>query len=323
MVDEPGAGVELTHRTILANGIALHVAEQGRGPPVILCHGFPELWYSWRHQLPALAAAGYRAVVPDGRGYGDSEGPPEAEAYDIMSLTGDLTGLLDALGEDQAVFVGHDWGAIVAWNLAVLAPERVRAVVGLSVPFTPRPPVPPTQLFRALAGDRFLYLLYFQEEGPADRELDQDPRRTLRTMYASISGDAPRSSFRRIRKEGGTYLDQFKPPSDLPPWLTDDDLEVFVRAFQRSGFTRPLHWYRNFDRNWELTEHVTEARVDQPALFMVGERDHVRRLTPSNIMDGWVTDLRGHVVLPGCGHWTQQERPAEVNQALLSFLSDL
>jgi pimeloyl-ACP methyl ester carboxylesterase len=313
----------ISHRTLSVNGLTIHVAEEGTGPLVVLCHGFPELWYSWRHQLPALAVAGYRVVAPDGRGYGDSEGPPEVEAYDILNLTGDLTGLLDALGEDQAVFVGHDWGAIVVWNLAVLAPERVRAVAGLSVPFTPRPPVPPTQLFRALAGDRFLYLLYFQDVGPADRELDEDPRRTLRTMYTSISGDAPRSSFRRIRREGGRYLDQFQPSAELPPWLTEEDLDVFVRGFQRSGFTRPLHWYRNFDRNWELTEHVAGAKVEQPALFMVGQRDHVRRVTPPDIMDGRVTDLRGHVVLPGAGHWTQQERPEEVNQALLSFLSGL
>lgn len=299
------------------------MAEQGTGPLVVLCHGFPELWYSWRHQLPALAEAGYRAVAPDGRGYGDSGGPNEVERYDILHLTGDLIGLLDALGEDRAVFVGHDWGAIVVWNLALLAPERVRGVVGLSVPFTPRPPVPPTQLFRALAGDRFLYLLYFQEVGPADEELDHDPERTLRAMYSSISGDAPRSSFRRIRREGGRYLDQFKPPPDLPPWLSDQDLEVFVGAFRKSGFTRPLHWYRNFDRNWVFTEAVAEARVEQPALFMVGQRDHVRRLTPNDVMDGWVTDLRDSVVLPGCGHWTQQERPREVNEALLSFLSAL
>jgi pimeloyl-ACP methyl ester carboxylesterase len=314
---------DLAHRNVSVNGITIHFAEQSTGPLVVLCHGFPELWYSWRHQLPALAEAGYRAVAPDGRGYGGSGGPPEIEAYDILHLTADLTGLLDALGEDQAVFVGHDWGAIVAWNLALLAPERVRAVIGLSVPFIPRQPVPPTQLFQTLAGDRFLYLLYFQDVGPADRELDEDPERSLRVMYSAISGDAPRSSFRRIRKEGGRYLDQFRPPEGLPPWLTEDDLDVFVQGFRRSGFTRPLHWYRNFDRNWELTEHVAGARVHQPALFMVGERDHVRRIIPPGLMDGWVTDLRDQVVLPGCGHWTQQERPDEVNQALLSFLSGL
>src|SRR5437016_1596346 len=173
----------LTHRTVRTNGINLHVAEQGQGPAVVLCHGFPELWFSWRHQLPALAAAGYHAIAPDQRGYGETDRPADVRQYDIEHLTGDLVGLLDALGEERAVFVGHDWGAIVVWHLAVSAPERVEAAVGMSVPFVPRSPVPPTELMKALAGDRFLYILYFQKPGLADQELARDPRDALLRMF--------------------------------------------------------------------------------------------------------------------------------------------
>ena len=204
MSDPPGA----VRRVVRSNGVDLAVTERGEGPAVVLCHGFPELAYSWRHQLPALAAAGFRAIAPDLRGYGDSSRPEPVKAYDIVNLTDDLTGLLDALALDDAVFVGHDWGAIVVWNLAVLAPTRVRAVAGLSVPFVPRSPqLPPTQLMRALSGDRFFYILYFQAVGPADEELARDPRTTMARILWTVSGDAPREAMRRLPKEGTGYLD--------------------------------------------------------------------------------------------------------------------
>jgi pimeloyl-ACP methyl ester carboxylesterase len=317
------AGAPLTHRTVATNGIRMHVAEAGEGPPVILCHGFPELWYSWRHQLPALAGAGYRAVAPDQRGYGRTEGPEEVEAYDADHLAGDLLGLLDRMGEGRAVFVGHDWGAQVVWHLALTAPDRVRAVAALSVPFARRLPLPPTQVFRATSGDRFHYILYFQPVGPADRELARDVRRSIASILWTFSGDAPRGTARRLPAEGSGYLDGLGDPPALPPWLTEEDLEVYRAEFERTGFTGALNWYRNFDRNWERTAGLAEARVEQPALFVAGERDPVLRMIPPEAMDGWVIDLRERVVVPGAGHWIQQERPEEVNAALLRFLSSL
>jgi pimeloyl-ACP methyl ester carboxylesterase len=314
---------EVRHRTIETNGISLHVAEEGEGPLVVLCHGFPELWYSWRHQLPALAAAGYRAVAPDLRGYGSSDRPDTVEAYDIRHLTADLTGLLDAYGERDAVFVGHDWGAIVTWQLALLAPDRVRGVANLSVPFLPRPPVPMTEVMKAMAGRRFLYILYFQRRDRPEQELERDVRHTLLTMYWAWSGEAPRRAFRRIAKDAGEYLDQFPDPPQVPSWLSEDDLAVLVPAFERTGFFAPISYYRNFDRNWALTPELEGAKVEVPAFFAMGDRDSVRRMTPGDVMEGWVTDLREHLVLPGVGHWTQQERPEEINEALLRFLAGL
>ena len=302
----------------------MHVAEQGEGRPVILCHGFPELWYSWRHQLPALADAGYHAVAPDQRGYGLTDRPAAVTSYDIVNLAGDLVGLLDALGEERAVFVGHDWGALVVWHLALAAPGRVEGVAGMSVPFVPRTPVPPTELFRAVAGDTFFYILYFQEVGPADRELAGDPRRTIARVLWSVSGDAPKGALRRLPREGTGYLDGLSdPPSQLPAWLTERDIDLYASEFSRTGFTGALNWYRNLDRNWALTEPMAGAKVAAPALFVAGERDPVLRMTPPEVMEGWVPDLRGSVVIPGAGHWIQQERPREVNRALRAFLAGL
>ena len=233
-------------------------------------------------------------------------------------------GLLDEAGEERAVLVGHDWGAIVVWQMAVMHPERVRGVVGMSVPFVPRLPAPPTQLLRALSGDRFHYILYFQDRGAPDEELGRHPRETLSRVLWSLSGDAPKGSITRLQREGTGWLDILSPmPEELPPWLTKEDLDTYVRAFTESGFTGPLNWYRNFDRNWELTEGLAGAKVEVPALFIAGDRDTVLRMTPPQVMDGWVTDLRGSFLIEGAGHWVQQERPEEVNRALLAFLGSL
>jgi len=312
------------HRSVRTNGVDLHVVERGSGRPVILCHGFPELSHSWRHQLEGLAAAGYRAVAPDQRGYGRTSRPPSVADHDIDHLAADLLGLLDDLGEERAVFVGHDWGAIVVWHLALAAPERVAGVVGLSVPFVPRTPIPPTQLIRALTGERFHYILYFQAEGPADEELARNPRRTIARTFWSFSGDAPAGSVRRLPREGTEYLDGMSdPPSVLPGWLTEDDLDHYASEFARTGFTGALNWYRNMDRNWELTERLAGRKVTVPALFIAGDRDPVLRMTPPEVMDGWLADHRGTVMLEGAGHWTQQERPDDVNRALVAFLRGL
>jgi epoxide hydrolase A/B len=313
----------LTHRHIDSNGLKMHVVEAGNGFPVLLCHGFPELWYSWRHQLHALADAGFRAIAPDQRGYGETEAPAAIDAYTIHHLVGDLTGLLDALGLEQAAIVGHDWGGIVVWQMALLAPHRVAAVVGVNTPFFPRFPSPPTQLMRAMAQGNFHYVLYFQQPGVAEAELERDVRRTLRGFYQEIP--------REIFEATGTL-----PPGVLGPaegglldrlsngphgaFLTAADFEVFANAFERSGFRGPINWYRNFDRNWELTSYLAGAKVWQPALMISAEFDPVLRPEMAAGMSERVPNLRDSVLIKDCGHWTQQEKPEAVNAALIKFL---
>jgi len=316
--------VTVAHRTVQTNGIFMHVAEAGDagGRPVVLCHGFPELWYSWRHQLGPLADAGYRVIAPDQRGFGGTDRPAAVEEYDVFHLGDDLLGLLDELGLESAVFVGHDWGAPVVWHLAVRAPERVDAVVAVSVPFSPRSPTRPSEAWELAMPDRFFYVRYFQDPGVADEELGRDARRTLRDFLWTISGDAPKGAWKILARDG-TFLDCLSSPEELPAWLTEEDLDVYAAEFGRTGFTGGLNWYRNSDRNWELTEPLGGRKVEMPALFIAGERDPVLRMSPPDSMGEWVPDLRGKVILPGAGHWTQQERPAEVNRALLDFLATL
>jgi pimeloyl-ACP methyl ester carboxylesterase len=288
------------------NGIELHVVEQGQGRPVVLCHGFPELWFSWRHQLPALAAAGYWAIAPDMRGYGRSSIPAEIESYDILTLCADLVELLDALEKDQAVFVGHDWGAAVVWELARIHPTRVTGVVGISVPFVPRTPAPPLSILKATQGEDFV-IAWFQEPEEADRILQRDVRRTLTS--SELSRDQWQKSPTR--------------PPMPPPWLKEEELAVYVDAFERTGFSGGLNYYRCIDRNWELTEQFADSRIEQPALFMSGSRDWVQSYMPLDAMDSWIPDLRGKLIVEGAGHWVQQERPDAINGALLHFLEEL
>jgi len=308
--------------TVAVNGVELAVTEAGDGPLVVLCHGFPELAFSWRHQIPALAAAGYRVVAPDQRGYGESSRPEAIEAYDIVQLTDDLVGLIDHYGEDDAVVVGHDWGAPVVWNLAQRAPERVRAVVGMSVPHIRRAPAPPVTLLKSMFGDVFFYILYFQRPGVADAELGSNARTTMTRFLSAISGDSPDGSWRVLQKGAG-FLDAMDDPKELPAWLSQADLDVFVEAFERTGFTGGLNWYRNIDRNWELSEAWSDRPIDQPALFVGGEFDPVLRFTSLDGLDTLVPGLRGKHLLAGGGHWIQQERPTEVNQLLVEFLGGL
>jgi len=298
------AGV--SERMIAANGIELHVLDEGEGPLVVLCHGFPELAFSWRHQIPALAAAGYRVLAPDMRGFGASTVPAAVEEYDLPSLCGDLCGLLDAVGEDDAIFVGHDWGAAVVWQLALQSPERVRAVAGLSVPFVPRAPAPPIPIMRRHLGEDF-YIVWFQQPGVADEALSRDVRRTLTTS----------------RQWTARWAEADPHPPRPRAWLSEEELNVYVEAFERTGFTGGLNWYRNIDRNWELSAPLADRRVEQPALYLTGELDPVRRFMPAEAMDGWVSDLREQIVVPGAGHWVQQQEPAAVNEALLRFLAGL
>lgn len=303
------------------NGIELHVEEQGDGPLVVLCHGFPELSYSWRRQLPALAAAGYRAVAPDQRGYGRSSVPPAVEDYDIEHLTDDLLGLLDALGEERAVFVGHDWGALVVWSLALRAPHRVAGVAALSVLYQPRGQMAPTAVIEQAYRDAWFYILHFQEPGVAEADLGRDPATTMRRMMTALSGGDP-ARLAGI-PDGRGLVERLPEPAALPAWLTQADLDHYSAEFARTGFTGALNWYRNLDRNWDFMARFHGVKIQVPALFVGGALDPTLRPERVARLGEWVTDLRGSVLLDGAGHWIQQERPAEVNAALLGFLGGL
>ena len=326
-----------TQRMIESNGIRLNIAEQGEGPLVLLCHGFPESWYSWRHQIDALAAAGFRAVAPDLRGYGKSDRPEPIDQYTIFHLVGDLVGLLDALEVRTAVIVGHDWGAAIAWQAARLRPDRFRAVVALSVPFRPRGTVRPTSVMPRTADAQF-YQLYFQEPGVAEAELARDPRVTLHTMLYGVSGDGI-AAIRAIAASGGAVPNPSMvphgggmlrgpgAPATLPAWLSEADLDFYAGEFKRSGFRGPLNYYRNADRNWELMAAFTDVRVTVPALFVAGDHDMVVAVPGMDQhlanLKQFVPALRDIKMLPGCGHWTQQEHPSEVNAAIIDFVRGL
>ncbi len=314
---------EIRHRTVGTNGIEMHVAEAGEGPLVVLCHGFPESWYSWRHQLGALADAGYHAVAPDQRGYGQTTAPADIDQYTQQHLVGDIVGLVRVLGEERAVIVGHDWGAPVAWNAALWRPDVFRAVVALSVPAGDRWTVRPTEVYRRAFGDRFFYQLYFQTPGVAEHELQKDVRRTIRMTLFTGSGNAPEREPPQLPRTAN-WLDGMHDTETLPAWLTDADLDFFVAEFERTGFRGGLNWYRNQDRNWELSAAYQGAKIAQPALFVSGDRDMIRFLPDwERGMRNAVTGLRNPVILPGIGHWTQQEAPDTVNGALIDFLASL
>jgi pimeloyl-ACP methyl ester carboxylesterase len=322
----------IRHRQVQVGDLSMHIAEAGEGPLVLLCHGFPECWYSWRHQLTALAAAGYHVVAPDMRGYGRTDAPERVDAYTILHLVGDMTGLLDVLGQKQAVVVGHDWGLVVAWSAAMLRPDRFRAVVGMSVPFFPRLPMKPTALMKAMAGERFFYILYFQEPGRAESELDPRAAEMMRGMLFTASGAIDPEHLRRMMQLPKTakFLDGLVQPDTLPAWLSEEDLAVYVGEFERTGFRGGLNWYRNFDRNWELLAPFADARITVPALFIGGASDAVvtgPELTGESpavmALGSFCDDLRGKVLITGAGHWNQQEAPDETNAALLDFLRHL
>jgi pimeloyl-ACP methyl ester carboxylesterase len=292
-------------REVDAGGLRMQVADAGEGPPVVLIHGFPELWYSWRHQLRDLAAAGFHAIAPDMRGYGGTDRPARVEDYDAATLAGDVVALMGAFGHERFAVAGHDWGANVAWELARRHPEQVSVVAGLSVPFVPRAPAPPIAIFRRHAGEDF-YMVWFQEPGVAEAALERDVMRTLRTTEVWDAGWAQRDTDSPRR----------------PEFWSEEDEELYVSTFSRTGFTGGLNWYRNIDRNWERSADIAERRIEQPALFLTGERDPLRRFMPAEAMDGWVTDLRESIVVDGAGHWVQQQAPEAVSEALVRFLRE-
>ncbi len=320
---------DIAHERIPANGIELHVAVAGPadGPPVVLCHGFPELWYSWRHQLGALADAGYRAMAPDLRGYGSSSRPAEVADYGSDKLTGDMAGLLDHYGYEQAAFVGHDWGAMLVWEMGRLRRERVSSICNMSVPYT-NSPAPPTEIFEVIFEGKFFYMLYFQPVGPAEAEFEADPRLFLRTMLYAAGGEAMADSnlLPDVPREGTRFMDILSPAPDvLPGWITEADVDVYAAAFEESGFFGPISFYRNMDANWERSKDIPASVYTMPTGFITGSLDPVNSMMPgaAEAMAEALPDFRGGTVVEGAGHWVQQERPAETNAALLEVLASV
>ncbi len=320
--DVPGPDIQ----TVEANGLTMKVASMGSGPLVLLCHGFPELAISWRGQMAALAAAGYRAVAPDMRGYGETTAPSDPSHYTVLHLVGDMVELVHALGEKQAVIVGHDWGAIVAWTSALLRPDIFTSVVGMSVPFVP---VASTDVLSDLhhAGIDDFYLQYFQTPGVAEAELEKDVEASIRRMHFSASGDGPDTVTFGMLQPGKGILNNTVEPEILPVWLSEQDIAEYASEFRRTGFSGGLNWYRNITRTWELMTPWRGTVIHQPSLFIAGETDDVLKFpnAQANIdnFSHTLPGMRGCHILPNAGHWIQRERSTAVNELLIEFLGGL
>ena len=316
--------------TVATTGIKLRAVVQGSGPLVLMVHGFPEGWYSWRHQIAPIAAAGFTACAIDVRGYGGSDKPPEVTDYSLAQITADVAGVIEQLSPDgSAVLIGHDWGAPIVWNTALTRPDRVRAVAGLSVPWTGVPARPFLEQVKAAFTDkgRFFYQVYFQDVGVAEAELEADVRASLRKFYYALSGDAPDGSWPKDKPHGASLLDRLPDPQPFPAWLTAHDEDCFVAEFKSSGFFGPLNRYRNHPGDFAWQQGFKSRRIEQPALFIGGDRDLALRMLPGvkpvDAMAPHLPGLRGAHVLPGIGHWTQQEAPAQVTTLLLDWLKQL
>ncbi|MEM7349614.1 MAG: alpha/beta hydrolase [Acidobacteriota bacterium] len=314
------------HR-VEANGISMRVLAQGAGPAVLLLHGFPDLAITWRHQMKALSARGYRVIAPDLRGFGGSSAPPLTEDYDTLDVCADAVALLTALGEDRAVLIAHDWGAAHAWHCVRLEPERFVALVAMSVPLSVRSDRSPIERMREAVGGRFFYMLYFQEPGVAEAELEGDTEGLFRKLFASprVTRLPPRISEPKVSTGG--WLARIGLPTEPSPWFSERDLRYYVETFRATGFRGGLSYYRNLDRNWRLTERLHGTRIQIPTLFIVGESDPVlgtrdAATIEQQLRSAAVDDLRGVRLLPGAGHWAHLEQPDLVNQWILDFLAE-
>lgn len=301
------------------NGISMAVYEQGTGTPIIFLHGFPELAFSWRFQLPALADAGYRAIAIDQRGYGNTTVPPHIEDYRIEELMADVVGLLDALELESAIFVGHDWGSLVLWYLAMFRPERIDKLIQLNIPHTPRPPIDPIEIFRQRLGEQF-YIVDFQNSDKADREFEADPRHFINMMVRK--NQVRRAQFEQLPPEMQSIslrqvMARTEPSGD--PILNDEELDYFEAAYKKSGFTGPINRYRNWTHNWEILEGVDQT-IEIPTLFIGAVDDVVIPLESIERMKPLVPNIEIHMLEP-CGHWSQQERPDDVNRLILDWLA--
>ncbi|MBU0902860.1 MULTISPECIES: alpha/beta fold hydrolase [Pseudomonas] len=314
---------QLEHHILQVNGIDLSLYSAGPkiGRWVWLLHGFPECWHSWRQQIAPLAAAGYRVLIPEMRGYGQSSAPRDPAAYDVMTICADIQATMDQLGQQQVCVVGHDWGAPIAWHLALLEPDRVKAVVGMAVPFGGRPKQPAIDIMRQLYAERFHYILHFQEPGIAEAEMDADIPRTLRMMMYNTSAAAPKDHFLQEKPAGAGLFDGMHDPATLPAWCDNAAFEHYLSAFEGRGFYGALNWYRNFERNWQRTEALADRQIEQPALFLLGDKDPVGTLEAYTLkqMPKRITQLEQHV-LKDCGHWIQNEQAEQVNKLLVDFL---
>ncbi|GAA1928471.1 alpha/beta fold hydrolase [Streptantibioticus ferralitis] len=318
---------DATHRLVSSPAGRIHLVEQGTGPLVLLVHGFPESWYSWRHQLPVLAAAGYRAVAIDVRGYGRSSKPADAAAYRMLDLVEDNASVVHALGERSAVIVGHDWGSTIAANSALVRPDVFHAVGLLSVPYAPRGGPRPSEIFARMGGDDEFYVSYFQELGRAEAEIEPDVRGWLAGFYAALSADtmpAPSAPDPHFVSRGETLRDRF-PAGRLPGWLSEDELDVYAGEFERTGMSGALSRYRNMDRDWEDLAEFDGTPITQPSLFIGGSLD-ASTSWMADAINAYPTTMPGLLsshILDGCGHWIQQERRDEVNQLLIDWLTAL
>lgn len=326
--------MDITFQHLAVNGVELRVAIQeptsggSRPPLVVLIHGWPESWYAWRHQIPVIADAGFRVAAPDLRGYGGSDCPETVEEYSMVKMTDDVAQLVEALGHDHAILVGHDWGAPIAWVSAIRFPLMIRAVAGLSVPHLRRAHTDIRSLYEQLYRDRFFYMLHFQQEGLAEAELEADVESSLRKIYYAASGDCEASDrgFSATASKSG-LLEGLVDPDPFPEWLSGQDLDYLVSQYSRSGFRGGLNRYRNFERDWRELPELSESIIEQPALFIAGNRDPVLDYIPGKRlheeMDEMYANLRGKYIFEGIGHWVQQEAPAATNEVLLQFLREL
>ncbi len=320
-------------RMIETNGVKLRAAVQGEGPLVVMVHGFPESWYSWRHQMAPLAAAGFTACAIDVRGYGGSDKPDAVEAYSMANMTADVAGVIDTLSPDApAVIIGHDWGAPIVWHTAVLHPRKVRGVAGLSVPYYALPPMPLNQIFKAMYTDqgKFFYMAYFQNEGVAEAEFEADVRGALRRIYFGASASSDGRWGYHDKPVGEPMLKGMTDPNPFPVWLSPADIDYYVGEFERSGFRGPINRYRNFERDWAQMSALTDRKVHQPSLFIAGAQDMVLKMfgdgnveTLVATMKEQLTDFRGAHILPGAGHWTQQEAPEATTGCIIDWLATL
>ena len=319
----------VTLRYIESNGIRMRIAQAGdTGPLVLLAHGWPESWYSWRHQLVALAAAGYRVVAPDMRGYGSTDAPPNIGDYTILDTTADMVGILDALGEDTATIVGHDWGSIVASHSALFYPQRFTSLVIMSVPYRGRGKVNPLEAMRAQVGDNFFYIVYHNEpDGVAEKEYDSDPRGLLSRLYLSPTSTRKAPQVTDPKRAAGGWIPRLGAPLGLPDWLTQANLDYVVGQFESAGFRGGINYYRNFGRNWELLADRADLTITVPTLFIAGAQDVVIRGATKASLQGMmkplIPNLDDVILVPEMGHWIQQEHPQATNDAVLSFLSKL
>ncbi len=320
-------------RNVSTNGINLRVAVQGSGPLVVMVHGFPESWYSWRHQMGPIAAAGFTACAIDVRGYGGSDKPHAVEAYAMKEMTADVAGVIDALSPGKpAVLMGHDWGAPIVWHTAVLHPKHVRAVAGLSVPYFALPPAPLNHIFKAMYTDqgKFFYMAYFQDEGVAEAEFEADVRGALRRLYYASSANSDGRWGNLQKPAGEPMLKGLDDPAQFPAWLSSADIDFYVREFEASGFRGPINRYRNFERDFALMSATPDRIVHQPSLFVAGEKDMVLKMfgdagaasIETRLREN-LADLRGFHLIPDVGHWTQQEKPDACTGVLIDWLATL